>query len=354
MQAAVWHGVGPDNFRIETLPRPVPDRGEVLLRVTKCYFGAMHARAVLVGHPMHTPPVVFGRMFAGEIAAVGADVEGIRTGMRVTANPERPCGVCFYCVREEAGHCLRPAKLRTGAMAEYVLIPAPLVPGIRELPDDLPDEHAAFAETLACALQGMELAAVGFADCAVILGDGGVGLSFVQLARLQGATRVILAGKHAGALEAARALGADIAVDVTRESLHECVTAATQGEGADVVFEAVGSSPTYADALRLLRRGGRAIGFGGAPAGTVFEADVDRIHYRSLRLFGSYRYAPRHFRQAVELLGSGRFEMDSILTHTVRFSDLPARAVEIHQRPDCRALVIDVGQRPGRQGSRRS
>ncbi|WP_424095206.1 zinc-dependent alcohol dehydrogenase [Moorena producens] len=344
MQAAVWYGPGRENFRLEKIDRPEPSPGEVLIQVQKCFFCAMHARAVLVGHAKHNPPVIFGRMLAGDVVAVGEGVTKVKPGMRVTVNPEKPCGECFYCQRGALGHCLNPTKLQPGGMAEFVCVPASLASGIVELPSSIPYEFAAFTETLACILQGIDLSNIGLSDCVVVIGDGGVGLSFLQVARLRGATKIILAGKHDDSLEQASALGADLTVNVTRESLKDIVMAKTQGYGADVVIEAVGSGETYEEALTLLRCGGTAVGFGGTPPGTEFRGNPNLIHYRSLKIYGSYRYTPEHFRQAIDLICTKKINLEPIITNTVPFSKLTTEAVDIHNQPDCRALVIDFAE----------
>ena len=341
MQVAVWYGAGRENFRLETRERPLPKPGEVLIQVKKCFFCAMHARAVLVGHAKHTPPKVFGRMFAGDVVAVGEGVTHVREGMRVTLNPEKPCGECFYCQKKEFGHCLSPTTLKSGAMAEYIYVPPGLVNGIFELPPSIPYEFAAYAETLACILQGMDLSQINFSDCVVIIGDGGVGLTFTQLARLRGATKIIVAGKHDESLEKASILGAKRTVNITKESLKEVVMSETQAYGADVVIEAVGSKQTYEESLTLLRCGGTAVGFGGTPPGTQFQGDPNLIHYRSLKIHGSYRYAPEHFRQALELICTEAIDLKPIVTHQIPFSKLTAQGVDIHNQDTCRALVID-------------
>ncbi len=346
MRAAVWHGPGKDNFRLESIAIPDIKSGDVLLRVRNCFFCAMHARAIVVGHTKHHPPTIFGRMLAGDITAVGSAVSKIEVGMRVTVNPEQPCGNCFYCLRQNLNHCLNPTQLKPGGMAEFVCIPAALVPGIYELPPSIPYEYGAYTETLACALQGLDLANVKLSDCVVIVGDGGVGLTFLQLVQFRGASHVIFAGKHDDALQEALHLGAQRVVNITQESLMEVVMAETQGYGADVVIEAVGSSQTYEQALTLLRCGGTAVGFGGMPPGTVFQGDPNLIHYRSLKLIGSYRYSPEHFRQAISLICMGKIDLKPIVTHHITFDKLTMHAVDIHQKPDCRGLVIDIHHEP--------
>jgi L-iditol 2-dehydrogenase len=343
MQAAVWYGPGRENFRLEQVNRPDLNPGEVLIKVQKCFFSAMHVRAVLVGHPKHQPPEIFGRMLAGEVVAVGCNVSGIKEGMRVTINPERPCGECFYCQLGESGHCLHPTTLPSGGMAEYVSVPATLVGGIFELPSEIAYEEGAYAETLACILQAMDLSNIGLSDSVVIVGDGGVGLTFVQLARLQGATKIIVAGKHDDSLEQALALGASCTVNIKHESLKDLVMQQTQGYGADVVIEAVGSGETYEQSITLLRCGGTAVGFGGTPPGTKFLGDPNLIHYRSLKIYGSYRYNPQHFLRALDLICTKQIDLHPIITHYVPFSKLTTDALDIYQQPNCRSLVIDFG-----------
>lgn len=342
MTAAVWHGPGRENFRLEQVNLPQPSPGEVLIKVRKCFFAAMHARAVLVGHPKHKPPKIFGRMLAGDVVAVGKEVNKVRQGMRVSVNPEQPCGKCFYCEVGEAGHCLNPLKLTPGGMAEYVCVPPSLVEGIYQIPSTVPYEEAAYSETLACIVQGMDLAKISNRDCVVIMGTGGVGLTFLQLARLQGATKIIVSGKYDDSLQQALALGASTVVNVNREDLLDVVIRETQGYGADVVIEAVGSGKTYQYGLTLLRSGGTFVGFGGTPPGTKFDGDPNLIHYRSLRIYGSYRYTPEHFHQAFDLISTRKLDLGSIITHHVPFTKLTTDAVAIHQQSDCRALVIDM------------
>jgi L-iditol 2-dehydrogenase len=344
MMAAVWYGPGRENFRLESVRRPDPGPGEVLIKVRKCFFSAMHVRAIQVGHVKHKPPEIFGRMLAGDVVAVGTGVSRFREGMRVTVNPERPCGECFYCQVGEAGHCVKPTVLRPGGMAEFVCVPAALAGGIFELPPSVSYEDGAYTETLACILQGMALSNIGLSDCVAIIGSGGVGLTFVQLARMRGATRIVVAGKHDDSLQQASALGASRTVNVTRESLADVVMAQTQGYGADTVIEAAGSAETYEQALTLLRCGGTAVCFGGTPPGTKFQGDPNLIHYRSLKIYGSYRYIPDHFRRALELICTKQIDLRPIITHSVPFSKLTSDAVDIYCQPNCRALVIDMAE----------
>ncbi len=343
MRAAVWYGPGAENFRLELRPRPRAAPREVILKIACCFFCAMHARAIRQGHAKHSGPKVFGRMFAGTVAEVGEDVDvgTASVGTRVTLNPERPCGGCFYCGVEEPGHCASPVTLESGGMAEYVRVPGALVGSLYRLPPELPYAHAAFAETLACVLRGIERASIRLGDTVVIIGAGGVGLSFLQLALRRGASRVIVADRQARSLCSAISLGARAAVNVDNDSLEEVVRDLTGGHGADIVIEAAGTVATYAQSLGLLRYGGTALGFGGLPPGSSMGLDPNAVHYGSLSLVGTYRYHPVDFRRALELIQSGAIDLAPIVTHSVAFERLPGRCLDLHDDPECRALVID-------------
>jgi L-iditol 2-dehydrogenase len=345
MRAAVWRRPGPDGLRIETIPRPACGPDEVVLRVRRCFFSAMYARAVRVGHARLKGPTVLGRMLAGDIAARGEAVDpALAPGRRVTVNPEQPCGGCFYCQRNMASHCLAPHVLDPGGMAEWVRIPAPLVRGIRPLADTVSYSHAAFCETLACVLQGMESAAISPGDRVAVLGAGGVGLCFAQLALASGAERVWVASRDGRGEAAVRRLGAE---PVGAESLPERVHEATAGQGADVVIEAAGSLEAYAQALALPRSGGTLLAFGGLPPGSRLEVDMNRLHYGALRLVGSYRYRPQHFDAALDLIARGGIDLDPVVTHHLPFERAAEEAVAVQQDPDCKALVIDIDGHDG-------
>ncbi len=114
----------------------------------------------------------------------------------------------------------------------------------------------------------------------------------------------------------------------------------TGGRGPHVVVEAVGSAATYARALDVVRDGGTVVAFGGCPTGTTVPLDVNALHYRRLRLLGSYHYGPGVFEEAARLLETGRLDLEPLLTHRIPL-DRIADAVTIARRPDCLVPVVE-------------
>jgi len=109
------------------------------------------------------------------------------------------------------------------------------------IPPGMPVEHAALVEPLACALHAVERGDIHLDDVVVVAGMGPIGLCMLQVARLMGPNMVIALDARSRRLEAARALGADLAVNVEQEDPVKAVRRHTGGSGCDVYIEAAGS-----------------------------------------------------------------------------------------------------------------
>lgn len=212
-------------------------------------------------YPPAKTPMILGHEVAGEVAEVGRDVDGFRAGDRVAIYYYLFCGRCRWCLRGFQNLCSAPrglfAFVSDGGFAEYVTVPAHC---LVRLPESVPFETGA---VLCCSattsIHAMSVAELGAGETAVVYGAGGVGLSLVQLARMQGA-QVITVSRSPEKLALALDLGSDRAV--TPDEVTEVVSEFTAGAGADVVFELVGSEETMPLALSLLGKRGRLVFIG--------------------------------------------------------------------------------------------
>ena len=114
-----------------------------------------------------------------------------------------------------------------------------------------------------------------------------------------------------------------------RELAHEFGAAPGDGEGADVVIEAVGTAEAWQDALRLVRPGGTVLFFGGRELGV----DTFRLHYEELTLKGAFHHTPRHIRSALAFLASGAFRGSASSRTRSALSRWPASSPT--RRPTC-------------------
>lgn len=309
--------IEPGRFELREVPVPEPGPGELLLRVEAALTCGTDVKTLQRGHPKIPLPTPMGHEAAGVVAAVGAGVAGLREGDAVAYVPTAPCGRCRLCLRGRESLCPDAVgRMAFGAFAEYIRLPAHLVEcNVFARPASLSAEEAAGLEPLSCVVHGADRVALERAETVVLIGDGPIALLFLQLARLQGAGRVLLAGKHAARLDAARGLGAERVVDLGAETLDEAVGAWTGGTGADVVVECVGRPEVWEAAAALAATGGEVLLYGGCAGGTRASFDTYRVHYGEVDVKGAFHYGRADVRRALELLGSGAVRVGPLVTH---------------------------------------
>jgi L-iditol 2-dehydrogenase len=325
MMAAVLYGK--EDLRLERVAVPQAGAGELLIRVgaaltcgtdLKVYRRGYHAM-------MLKPPIPFGHELAGVVAEAGTGVTSFQVGDRVVALNSAPCDICFFCRHGQQNLC-EDLLFNNGAYAEFIKIPARIVEkNTLRIPDDVPFEHAALTEPLACVVRGLEESGAQAGDTMIVIGAGPIGLMFMHVAQLAG-VHVIAVVKREDQIAAAKLFGASSIVQV---GAVEDVVASTraltpQGRGADVVIEAVAIPTTWEWAVDMVRKGGVVNFFGGPPSGTLVQLDTNRLHYGDITLKASFHHTPATCRTAFDLVTSGRFKCAEYITGRVGLDEVPA------------------------------
>ncbi len=337
----VYHLVRPGELSLETIDIPVPSDGEVLARVDVALTCGTDLKTLERGHARLKVPGPLGHEWAGTVAALGAGVRGIERGDRIVATPTAPCGDCAFCLRGEENLCLHLfEQMALGAYGEYVLIPRHIVNrNLFVVPDGLTSQQAAFLEPLACPVHGADLLGLTGDRTVTLLGDGPISLLFVQVARLRGAGRIVLIGRHSGRLQVGRRIGADVVVNAREVDVRSAVETLTDGLGADTVVECVGHPEAWTQAMDLVRRGGEVLFFGGCERGQGVTLDTERIHYDEITLRGGFHLTPGSVSRAWELITAGRLNLDALVTHNMQLEELPA-AFDLMRRREALKVAI--------------
>jgi L-iditol 2-dehydrogenase len=305
MIAAVLYGK--ENLQIEAVSVPKIEKGDVLVRVqaaltcgtdVKVFRRGYHARMIV-------PPALFGHELAGDIVAMGSDVEGFHMGQRVVAANSAPCLECFYCKRGNENLC-DDLLFNNGAYAEYIRIPARIVErNMYEIPAHVTYQDAALIEPLACVMRGLDETSIRPGDNVAVIGLGPIGLMFVRLAKAYGA-RVIAIGRRKTQLNRAAEMGADeLLISGENDETVKQVRDVTGGRGADIAIEAVGLPEAWQMAVRLLRRGGTVNFFGGCPNDSHINLDTSLLHYSEITCKASFHHTPAHIQKALDFVSRG-------------------------------------------------
>jgi L-iditol 2-dehydrogenase len=210
-----------------------------------------------------------------------------------------------------------------GAYAEYIKVPARMVlVNTQEIPAHVSFEEAAITEPLACVLRGAEKANIKLGDIVAIIGAGPIGLLHLLTARKMGAEKIIITDLVDERLEFARQLGADETVNAQRKDAVEKTKELTQNYGADVVIEAIGQPSTWEQALKMVRKGGTVLEFGGCPPNTDIRVRTELLHYGDITVIGAFHTTPAHFKKALNTIASGTINVKPLITRKMSLTKI--------------------------------
>ncbi len=321
MKVAILYGK--ERLRIEERGIPVPGEGEVLVRIKAALTCGTDAKVYLRGgHPrMITPPSPFGHEFSGEIVKVGEKVDRWKEGMKVMAVNSAPCFSCYHCKREEYSLC-EDLLFLNGAYAEYILIPERIAKyNLYPLPDSLSFAEGAFLEPFACVLHGIEKIGIKAGDWVSVIGCGPIGLLFLLILKAKG-TRVIMIDKIPARREKAKKLGADLVLTGEEGLEQEVKNITPRRKGVDISIEAVGNPFTWEQSIRLVRKGGKVLLFGGCAPGTSVTLDTHFLHYSEITIKGVFHHTPPIVRRAYGILRDRIIDVQPLITEKLPLEDL--------------------------------
>jgi zinc-binding alcohol dehydrogenase/oxidoreductase len=280
---------GPEVLRYEDVADPSPGPGEVLVRLRAASLNHLDVW-VRQGLPSVPKPRILGADGAGVVAAVGEGVNGFAEGQAVVLNPGLDDGARIVGEHMDGTH------------AELIAVPSDYV---HPLPEGVSfEEAAAFPLVFETAYRMLVTkAGIHEGEWVLLWGIGsGVATAALAIAKALGA-RAIVTSSSEEKLARARELGADAGV-ATDADVGAAVKEATGGKGVDVVVEHIGEA-TWKTSLQAVRAGGRIV-VCGATSGANPPANLHRIFWKQLTVYGSTMGTREDFRGAYDLVASGR------------------------------------------------
>lgn len=331
MRAAIMQGLHKP-LAIETLPDPTPAEGELVVKVGRCGICGSDLHMTEDAGYGKGAGDVLGHEFAGEVVAIGKDVEGIVTGDLVSVIPLMSCGHCAACRAGEIAWCDQ-FGLQGGGYAEYALTrPNQCV----KLPKTVSLADGAIVEPLAVALHGVSLSGIKPGDKILVLGAGPIGLAVAFWARRAGATRIVMQDIAPHQRERALEMGAtDFVVD--RE---DPVGASTRALGglADIVFECVGVPGLIAQAVNQVRGRGSIVLLGLCSQPDTFNSFA--MLSKEIRLITSAFFTRGEYEAALDALDRGAAEPRALVTETVSLTNTPDMFESLKKRThQCKVLI---------------
>lgn len=294
------------------MEKPVVAPGQILVKIEYVGFCGSDLNTYLGRNPMVKLPVVPGHEVGAVVEEIGEGVpEGLfAKGMSVTLNPYTNCGKCASCRNGRVNACEHNETLgvqRNGVMCEYAVMPwQKVIPA-----PSMSSRDCALIEPMSVGFHAVSRGQVVDNERVMVIGCGMIGMGAIVRASLRGAT-VIAVDLDDEKLELARKVGATYVINSKTENVHERMLQLTDGLGADVVIEAVGSPATYVMAVDEVGFTGRVVCIGYAKSPVEFQTKL--FVQKELDIRGSRNALPADFRAVINYLQTGVCPIDKLIS----------------------------------------
>ncbi len=331
MKAAVFHALH-HPLVVEEVGEPEPAAGEVVVKVGRC--GICGSDLHMTEEPAFgiAPGAVLGHEFAGEVVALGKDMQRLKIGDRVAVAPLRGCGRCASCLAGEPAWC-SAMMLQGGGYAEFALATERQC---LRLPSSTSLEDGALVEPLAVALHGVALSGLVPGARVLVMGAGPIGLGVAFWARRRGAAKVAVCDLTTLQQDLAHRVGATDFVTVGEDAVTR--VQAALGGAPDIVFECVGRPGAIAQALDYVKPRGTIVMLGLCTALDSFVpfAAVSK----EARLIASAFFTMGEYQAALDMLDGGQAPAHAMISDTVALDEMPAAFEALRKRTSqCKVMV---------------
>ncbi|MFC0272599.1 zinc-binding alcohol dehydrogenase family protein [Metabacillus herbersteinensis] len=289
-------------------------------------------------NPLATYPRVAGHEVAGEVVAVGESVSILKPGDHVVVEPIRYCGECYACRKGRPNVCESLSVFgvhEDGGMREFIVLPEKQLHAVNP---SLDWDEIVFAEPYTIGAQAVWRGNVREGDTVFIQGCGPIGICILKMAKLAGAT-VMMSDLKEERLDFAKENGADLVIHAANEAIEERVMEFTEGEGANVVIDAVCLPSTFELGLKVASIAGTVVvlGFDERTA-AISQLPITK---KELTIVGS-RLQTDQFKKIVTLLNENKLQSNGLITHKFALKDVQEAFTFVEENPDIvrKALIV--------------
>lgn len=345
MHALVYRGEG--RVSVDEVPVPAIGAGELLVRVESC--GICHTDLKKIEYNLLPPPRIYGHETAGQVVAAGDGVAGFRAGDRVAVFHHIPCQNCFYCQRKLFAQCATYKRVGVtagyepagGGFGQYVRVMDWIAErGVVRIPDGITYEEASFIEPLNTCLKAVVQADPHSDDCALIQGQGPIGLLFTMLLARRGA-RIAVTDTMPERLALGLRFGAAEAWNPKMQDIPARMKAFSGGRGADLVIAATSARGLVDEAIRASRPGAKILLFAQTSAQERIEVSGADLCVGERTLFGSYSASVELQEESARLVFSRELPVAELISHRIGLKDWP-EGYRLALHPDAKSLKIIV------------
>ncbi len=334
MKALVLEEYG--KFVYEDVEKPVPGKGEVLIRVKACSVCGSDVHGMDGTTGRRQPPVIMGHEAAGVIEECGEGVTDYHPGDRVTFDSTIYCNECEACRSGNVNLCTTRQVIgvscddyrRNGAFAEYITVPSYV---LYPLPDNVSFVAASLVEPMSVAYHAIVQAPLPQKGAALVMGCGTIGVLAVLILKGLGVENIIAVDIEPRRLALAKESGATLVINSRTEPLAEIVKEATGGKGVEVAYDMTGIELTVNQCVELAQDNGYIVLVGNLNPTISFP--MVKTILKQLKVHGSCASAGE-YTQCLEMIASGKVDTEKIVSKCVPLAEGNEWIHKVYNRED--------------------
>ena len=335
MKAAIYQGK--EKIVIQDIPKPVPKKGEALVKVK--YAGICGRDLEFFKTGLWPGRGVLGHEVTGTIAELGSEVKKWKEGDRVSIDCTLNCGKCVFCLKGYTNLCRNGGAIglgHDGGFAEYLIAP---YQSLVHLPDSIPDKYGTVFDQIGTDLIALREINFVIGSSAAVLGLGTLGIFMLQCLKVAGASKIVVVDKNPHRLEIAERFKPDRALN--KLSLHRIRKAyGKEINGADFVFECSGVPKLINTSLDIVRRGGTIVQIG--ICDSSIETHPLKYTMNHNRIQGILGYLREDFETAVDLVARKLIDPEPVVTKIVPLDDIVEEGFKEAINPETKEVKILV------------
>lgn len=336
MIQAVMNSPGVIQFR--DIPVPVIKEREVLIKAKRIGICGSDIHVYHGKHPYTSYPVVQGHEVSGEIVQVGAEVNELRPGDKVTIMPQVFCGTCHPCKHGNYHICdnLKVMGFQTtGVASEYFSVS---VDKVIKIPDSIGLDEGAMIEPVAVAVHAVSRGGDVKGRKVLVLGAGPIGNLIAQAAKAMGADKVMITDVSDYRLRIAEECNIDYCINSGKEDIGRAIVEKFGAEKADLILDCAGTNMTIDQAITNARKGTDIIVVAVFPE--KVPVDLGFVQDRELRLIGTLMYKENDYRTGIELIKDKKIKLQPLITNSFPFKDYKKAYEFIEEKKDQALKII--------------
>jgi len=335
MKAAKYEGKR--KIRIVDIPKPIPQRDEVLVKVK--YSGICGSDLEGYKTGLYPANIIMGHEIMGYVSELGPDVKKWNEGDRVAVLPGLACGKCHFCRNNQDNLCIHEGSIgfgQNGGHSEYVIVKEE---NLYRIPDVIPDKHGTVFDQIATAPLALRESNFASGSYSVVLGCGTMGLFLLQYLKIVGANPIVVVERNPHRLKIAEKFDPDLALSKVALVKIKRFAKREYG-GADFVFECSGVPILVNDAINIARKGGTVVQIG------IWDkpVEINLLKYvmNQIRIQGAWSYTKGDFKRAIDLVTKKLINPEPIVTKIISLDDIVEEGFECGINPDTTDIKILV------------